>query len=115
MRIEQSVAIVTGASSGLGAATAQALSEQGAQVVMADRDSERGTVVAKKIRASFVTADVADEEQVNAAIERGIGNWAASDPGQLCWYGTGSANGVQRRQTLRFEAIRACHPSQSHR
>lgn len=70
MNIEQSVAIVTGASSGLGAATARALGIQGAHVVVLDRDAGQGSVVAKEIGGSFVAADVADEGEVADAIDQ---------------------------------------------
>jgi NAD(P)-dependent dehydrogenase (short-subunit alcohol dehydrogenase family) len=60
-------AVVTGAASGIGAATAARLAEEGAHVVLADVAEERGEAVAERIgkdggRARFVTADVAREE-----------------------------------------------------
>ncbi|MEU3984442.1 SDR family NAD(P)-dependent oxidoreductase [Streptomyces sp. NPDC026672] len=59
-------AVVTGAASGIGAATAERLAQEGAAVVLADVAEERGTAVAERIgkdggRARFVTADVSDE------------------------------------------------------
>ncbi|MEU6141058.1 glucose 1-dehydrogenase [Streptomyces sp. NPDC047081] len=59
-------AVVTGAASGIGAATAVRLAEEGAAVVLADVAEERGAAVAERIgkdggRARFVTADVASE------------------------------------------------------
>ncbi|QPP05656.1 SDR family oxidoreductase [Streptomyces bathyalis] len=60
-------AVVTGAASGIGAATAQRLAEEGAAVVVADVDEQRGAQVAKDIRGSggdavFVRADVGSED-----------------------------------------------------
>ncbi|MFJ6070371.1 SDR family NAD(P)-dependent oxidoreductase [Streptomyces sp. NPDC093065] len=60
-------AVVTGAASGIGAATAERLAREGAAVVLADVDEERGTAVAERIaedggRAEFVAADVAAED-----------------------------------------------------
>ncbi|MEV6028258.1 SDR family NAD(P)-dependent oxidoreductase [Streptomyces sp. NPDC052036] len=59
-------AVVTGAASGIGAATAERLAQEGASVVLADIAAERGEAVAERItkdggRARFVTADVATE------------------------------------------------------
>ncbi|MER5911423.1 glucose 1-dehydrogenase [Streptomyces sp. NPDC001982] len=59
-------AVVTGAASGIGAATAERLAQEGAAVVLADIAEERGTAVAERIakdggRARFVTADVSAE------------------------------------------------------
>ncbi|GHJ42419.1 SDR family NAD(P)-dependent oxidoreductase [Streptomyces sp. TS71-3] len=64
-RFSGRVAVVTGAASGIGAATAQRLAEEGAAVVLADVAADRGEQVAEDIRraggqALFVVADVAD-------------------------------------------------------
>lgn len=63
-------ALVTGGASGLGAATAVALAELGAKVVILDLNEELGTKVAKEIGGDFAKTDVADEAQVLAAIEK---------------------------------------------
>ncbi|MGP4084567.1 SDR family NAD(P)-dependent oxidoreductase, partial [Streptomyces sp. KR55] len=60
-------AVVTGAASGIGAATAERLAREGAAVILADIAADRGEAVAERItkdggRASFVTADVAAED-----------------------------------------------------
>ena len=60
-------AVVTGAASGIGAATAARLAQEGATVVLADIDESRGRAVTEGItgdggRARFVTADVAAED-----------------------------------------------------
>ncbi|MBC7267563.1 MAG: SDR family oxidoreductase [Streptomyces sp.] len=59
-------AVVTGAASGIGAATAERLAREGAAVVLADVAEDRGAAVAERVTASgglarFVTADVAAE------------------------------------------------------
>jgi NAD(P)-dependent dehydrogenase (short-subunit alcohol dehydrogenase family) len=64
-------AIVTGGASGLGAATATALSGRGAKVVLADleRQQEKGDALAKELGGLFVACDVTDTEQIIAAVE----------------------------------------------
>ena len=64
------VAIVTGAASGIGAATARALGAAGARVVVADVDRERGASVASEIGGAFELVDVADEAGLSALITR---------------------------------------------
>ncbi|MEM6973949.1 MAG: SDR family NAD(P)-dependent oxidoreductase [Pseudomonadota bacterium] len=61
-------AIVSGAASGLGEATARALQAAGAPVTILDRDSARGAAVAADIGAAFAECDVTDEASVTAAL-----------------------------------------------
>jgi len=72
-RFVGSVAVVTGAASGIGAATAVRLAREGAAVVLADI-STKGEELGKRIadaggRASFVQADVADEQDWVRVVE----------------------------------------------
>src|SRR6185437_50380 len=71
MQIDGCSALVTGGASGLGNATARALVEAGARVVILDLPSSEGekAAVALGPGARFVPADVTDEEQVRAAVE----------------------------------------------
>jgi NAD(P)-dependent dehydrogenase (short-subunit alcohol dehydrogenase family) len=71
VRIESSSALVTGGASGLGAATAQALRERGAQVVIGDLPQAEDRVDAG--RFTFAATDVRDPEQVAAAVARAAG------------------------------------------
>lgn len=73
MDISGASAIVTGGASGLGAATARALSESGVRVVILDRQQELGRSVAAEVGGEFALADVGDEEQVQAAITTASG------------------------------------------
>ncbi|MFF5793142.1 SDR family NAD(P)-dependent oxidoreductase [Paeniglutamicibacter sp. NPDC012692] len=70
MQITDSVALVTGGASGLGAATARALHAAGASVVLLDLPSSKGAETAAALgeRARFVAADVTNEDDVRAAI-----------------------------------------------
>jgi len=67
MDIKGVAAIVTGAASGLGEATARALAQRGAKVAVFDRDSERGSRVAQEIGGTFCEVDVTSDEKVGAA------------------------------------------------
>ena len=60
-------AVVTGAASGLGEATARALASRGAKVAVFDRDAERGGKVAGEIGGIFCEVDVTCDEKVAAA------------------------------------------------
>jgi NAD(P)-dependent dehydrogenase (short-subunit alcohol dehydrogenase family) len=66
MRIDSSSALVTGGASGLGAATAQALRDRGAQVVIADLPQSQDRVDVSQF--TFAATDVRDPEQVAAAV-----------------------------------------------
>ena len=73
MKIENSVFVVTGGGSGLGAATARMLVAEGARVVLADVNREAGEQVASELgdAAAFMLTDVADETSAKAAVPRG--------------------------------------------
>lgn len=62
-------ALVTGGASGIGEASARQLAEKGARCVIVDLNEEKGEAVAKDIGGLFAKADVADEEQVQAAVD----------------------------------------------
>ncbi|AAT88418.1 3-hydroxy-2-methylbutyryl-CoA dehydrogenase [Leifsonia xyli subsp. xyli] len=70
MQIDGCSALVTGGASGLGAATARALTAAGARVVLLDLPRSEGEKAANALgpAARFVVADVADEGQVQAAV-----------------------------------------------
>jgi NAD(P)-dependent dehydrogenase (short-subunit alcohol dehydrogenase family) len=68
MEIHGASALVTGGASGLGEATATALAAAGSHVVIVDQNSARAAAVAGRIGGSFTTADVAEENQIQAAV-----------------------------------------------
>jgi len=70
VKIDGIVALVTGAASGLGRATAERLVHLGAKVVMVDLPTSDGATVATGLgdNARFIGADVTSEEQMSAAI-----------------------------------------------
>ena len=71
MELDGAAALVTGGASGLGKATARALIDGGASVVLVDLAGPRGEEAAAELgdRARFVAADVANEAEVQAAVD----------------------------------------------
>jgi len=74
-RLEDKIALVTGAGAGIGRAIAETLAREGAHVVVADRDGEAARETAEAIvksngAAQAETVDVTDTEQVKALMQR---------------------------------------------
>ncbi|HEY1761412.1 MAG TPA: 3-oxoacyl-ACP reductase [Acidimicrobiales bacterium] len=65
-RLDNKVAIITGAASGIGLATARRFSAEGAKVVVADLNESVGTQIASEIGGTYVSVNVADEDSVKA-------------------------------------------------
>ena len=70
MNVNGVAAVVTGAASGLGEATARELAGRGAKVAVFDRDSARGEAVAADIGGVFCEVDVTSDEKVAAAFAK---------------------------------------------
>jgi NAD(P)-dependent dehydrogenase (short-subunit alcohol dehydrogenase family) len=71
MKLDGSIsAVVTGAASGLGEATARAFAEKGVKVALFDRDAEKGEKVAAEIGGIFCEVDVTSNEAVDAAFAK---------------------------------------------
>ncbi|MFW6283425.1 MAG: SDR family NAD(P)-dependent oxidoreductase [Minisyncoccales bacterium] len=68
--LKDKVAVITGASGGLGESMAEALSEQGANIVILDIKEKQGNNVVKKLKtkSKFYKIDVSDEESVRQAM-----------------------------------------------
>ncbi|MBM3677010.1 MAG: SDR family oxidoreductase [Actinobacteria bacterium] len=79
MPFEGAVAIVTGAASGMGAASARELARLGARVVVVDRDDETGRTVAEEIGAEAEIGDVSDASFCASAVERVLARHGAVD------------------------------------
>ena len=63
-RLQGRVAVITGAGSGIGYATAKRLASEGAHVVAADTNDETGRAIASEVGGIYVKADVTDAAQV---------------------------------------------------
>ncbi len=85
LRLEGRVAVITGGASGLGRASARRFAEEGADVVLADLDPERGAEATRDIeanfnrRAVFVRADVGREEDIDALVRRAVDEFGRID------------------------------------
>ncbi len=84
MTLSGTVALVTGASSGIGEATALALAAQGVKVALAARRTDRLDAVVKQIEAAggealALVCDVTDEAQVNQTVQAVKAKWGRLD------------------------------------
>jgi len=70
MELQGSSALITGAASGLGAATARALSAEGVRVTVFDRNEEGAKTVADEVGGNFVAGDVTDPEDCQRAVDQ---------------------------------------------
>jgi NAD(P)-dependent dehydrogenase (short-subunit alcohol dehydrogenase family) len=77
MQIKDSVYVVTGGASGLGAATATIAAASGAKVVIADLNAEMGQALAKQIGGTFVKCDVTSEADGQLAIDTAVKTYGA--------------------------------------
>jgi len=80
MHIQDKVFLITGGGSGLGAATAKALVEAGARVLLADVNAEAGGARVAELgegRARFVRTDVTSEADGRAAVEAALESFGA--------------------------------------
>ena len=83
-RLAGKVAIVTGAGNGIGQAAAQSMAAEGAAVLVADRDAERGSRVAGEItaqggQAAFQLTDVGVSADVEQMVAAAVARWGRLD------------------------------------
>lgn len=83
-RLNDAVVLVTGASSGIGEATARLLAAEGAKVALVARRVEKLEKLASEIAAQghtalAIEADVTDQQQAIAAVERTVGDFGRLD------------------------------------
>ena len=110
MSLNDSVALVTGASSGIGEATARALARDGADVALAARRRERLESVARGIESEFgvdtlvVPADVRDEAAVEAMVETTVETFGRLDV-QVNNAGVGVGGDVEATTTDQYRLM----------
>jgi len=78
-RLDSKVAVITGAASGIGRASAIRFAAEGAKVVVADLAEREGTQLAGEIDGTYVSVDVADEASVEALYETTAATYGGID------------------------------------
>jgi NAD(P)-dependent dehydrogenase (short-subunit alcohol dehydrogenase family) len=78
-RLDGKVAVITGAASGIGRASARRFAAEGAHVVVADVDKDGGTALAEEIGGLFVRADVTDADDVQAMYAAAVDRFGGLD------------------------------------
>jgi len=86
------VAVITGGASGIGERSVRLFVAEGARVVIADMQEERGRALAAELgdRAAFALVEVRDEAQVKAAVELAVNRWGRLD----CMFNNAGFGGV---------------------
>jgi NAD(P)-dependent dehydrogenase (short-subunit alcohol dehydrogenase family) len=94
MDVAGKVALVTGGSNGIGEGVVRHLADQGAHVVIADIDDDRGRNLAKELDGRFIHTDVTDPAASTAAVALAVGEFgglhiAHLNAGVTSWCGMG--------------------------
>jgi NAD(P)-dependent dehydrogenase (short-subunit alcohol dehydrogenase family) len=80
-RLAGKVAVITGGTSGIGAATAELFVSEGARVILTGRSEEKGSALAERLgeHAVYCRTDVTREEDIRAAIELAVNRFGGLD------------------------------------
>lgn len=110
-RLDGIRAVITGAASGIGEATARLFVAEGAAVVMADVDDQRGTRVAGELgeRCRYVHADVSQEGAVDAAVAAAASAFGGLDCLLNNAGNPGSTGGIEEIELAAFDRTVAIH------
>jgi NAD(P)-dependent dehydrogenase (short-subunit alcohol dehydrogenase family) len=110
-RLEGCRAVITGAASGIGEATARLFVAEGATVVLADLDADRGKTVADELgdRSRFVHTDVSREGDIDQAVATSVDDFGGLD----CLFNNagnpGSTEGIEEIDLAMFDRTVAIH------
>lgn len=108
-RLNGKVAVITGATSGIGLRTAEVFVAEGASIVIAGRRAPEGEALAEKLGSScvFRQTDVTQEEQIKALIAQAIDSFGRID----CLFnnagGPAQTGGIEGLEVERFDAAMA--------
>lgn len=108
-RLQGKVAVITGATSGIGLRTAEIFVAEGAKVVIAGRRATEGNALADRLGAacSFLQTDVTEEAQMQALIAHALGRFDRID----CLFnnagGPAQTGGIEVLDVARFDAAMA--------
>jgi NAD(P)-dependent dehydrogenase (short-subunit alcohol dehydrogenase family) len=108
-RLDGKVAVITGATSGIGARTAEVFVAEGARTVIAGRRVAEGEALAKKLGAGciFLKTDVTDEEQIRVLIALAVAKFGRLD----CLFNNAGApaqtGGIEGIEVERFDEAMA--------
>lgn len=108
-RLDGKVAVITGATSGIGWRTAEIFVAEGAKVVAAGRRAAEGEALAKKLGANclFKQTDVTDEAQMKALISHAVEKFGRID----CLFnnagGPAQTGGIEGHDVAQFDAAMA--------
>lgn len=108
-RLDNKVAVITGATSGIGLRTAEVFVAEGAKIVIAGRRAAEGEALAKQLGADcrFLQTDVTDETQMKALIALAVDHFGRID----CLFnnagGPAQTGGIEGLDIDRFDAAMA--------
>ena len=108
-RLDNKVAVITGATSGIGLRTAEIFVAEGAKIVIAGRRAAEGEALAKQLGANcrFLQTDVTDEAQMKALIALAVDHFGRID----CLFnnagGPAQTGGIEDLEVDRFDAAMA--------
>lgn len=97
-RLQDKVAVITGATSGIGEAAARRFIAEGAQVLIAGRSAERGQALTHALgeRSAFIAADVTREADIAALVEHAVDRFGRID----CFFNNAGGPAPGRIDTL---------------
>ena len=122
MEVQNKVVIVTGASMGIGAATAQVFAEAGAKLVLAARSADKLAAVAQRMPAQaetlVVPTDMTDQAQVQALIDQAYDRFGQIDilinnAGQAAAGAVATVNPDHYRQIIELNLLGPLHAMQA--